>query len=208
MFEKIALVGIGLIGSSLARVIRREGLAGHVAISTRSADDAGAGRGARPRRLLHAPIAAGGGARCRPGHRLGAGRRVGRGGRGDRAGAEAGRDPHRCRLDQGARSSRRCSRMCRPACISSPAIRWPAPRNPGPDAGFADLFENRWCIFTPLPDTDPDGAGEAVGILAPLRRQHRHDGPRASRHGARHRLAPAAHHRLQHRRHRRRSRDR
>lgn len=37
MFEKIALVGIGLIGSSLARVIRREGLASHVAISTRSA---------------------------------------------------------------------------------------------------------------------------------------------------------------------------
>ncbi|TJW31108.1 MAG: prephenate dehydrogenase/arogenate dehydrogenase family protein, partial [Mesorhizobium sp.] len=36
MFEKIALVGIGLIGSSLARVIRREGLASHVAISTRS----------------------------------------------------------------------------------------------------------------------------------------------------------------------------
>ena len=25
----------------------------------------------------------------------------------------------------------------------------------GPDAGFADLFENRWCIFTPLPGTDP-----------------------------------------------------
>ena len=36
MFDKIALVGIGLIGSSLARVIKREGLAGHVAISTRS----------------------------------------------------------------------------------------------------------------------------------------------------------------------------
>ena len=25
----------------------------------------------------------------------------------------------------------------------------------GPDSGFADLFENRWCIFTPLPGTDP-----------------------------------------------------
>ncbi|TIV93543.1 MAG: prephenate/arogenate dehydrogenase family protein, partial [Mesorhizobium sp.] len=37
MFEKIALVGIGLIGSSLARVIRREGLARHIAIATRSA---------------------------------------------------------------------------------------------------------------------------------------------------------------------------
>jgi cyclohexadieny/prephenate dehydrogenase len=25
----------------------------------------------------------------------------------------------------------------------------------GPDAGFAELFENRWCIFTPPPGTDP-----------------------------------------------------
>jgi cyclohexadieny/prephenate dehydrogenase len=25
----------------------------------------------------------------------------------------------------------------------------------GPDAGFAELFENRWCVFTPLPGTDP-----------------------------------------------------
>ncbi|WP_069301542.1 prephenate/arogenate dehydrogenase family protein [Neptunicoccus sediminis] len=25
----------------------------------------------------------------------------------------------------------------------------------GPHAGFADLFKNRWCLFTPLPDTDP-----------------------------------------------------
>ncbi len=26
----------------------------------------------------------------------------------------------------------------------------------GPDAGFAGLFRDRWCIFTPLPDTDAD----------------------------------------------------
>lgn len=25
----------------------------------------------------------------------------------------------------------------------------------GPDAGFPGLFEQRWCIFTPVPDTDP-----------------------------------------------------
>ena len=37
-FEKVALIGIGLIGSSLARVIRREGLANHIAIATRSAE--------------------------------------------------------------------------------------------------------------------------------------------------------------------------
>ena len=38
IYDKIALIGIGLIGSSLARVIRREGLSKHIAISTRSAD--------------------------------------------------------------------------------------------------------------------------------------------------------------------------
>ena len=36
IFSRVALIGIGLIGSSLARRIRRDGLAGHVAISTRS----------------------------------------------------------------------------------------------------------------------------------------------------------------------------
>jgi len=25
----------------------------------------------------------------------------------------------------------------------------------GPSAGFAELFDNRWCILTPLPDSDP-----------------------------------------------------
>ena len=26
----------------------------------------------------------------------------------------------------------------------------------GPDSGFAELYDNRWCILTPLDDTDPD----------------------------------------------------
>lgn len=38
MFERIALVGIGLIGSSIARDIKELGLARHVTISTRSAE--------------------------------------------------------------------------------------------------------------------------------------------------------------------------
>src|SRR5687768_11446824 len=38
LFDKIALIGIGLIGSSLARVVRRENLAGHIAIATRSGE--------------------------------------------------------------------------------------------------------------------------------------------------------------------------
>ncbi|MBT3306443.1 MAG: prephenate/arogenate dehydrogenase family protein [Rhodospirillaceae bacterium] len=38
LFERIALIGIGLIGSSLARAVRQHGLAGHIAICTRSAE--------------------------------------------------------------------------------------------------------------------------------------------------------------------------
>ncbi len=36
LFPRIALIGLGLIGSSLARVARREGLAGHIAGMARS----------------------------------------------------------------------------------------------------------------------------------------------------------------------------
>jgi len=38
LFARVALIGIGLIGSSLARAMRKHNLAGHIAISTRSAD--------------------------------------------------------------------------------------------------------------------------------------------------------------------------
>ncbi len=36
VFERIALIGIGLIGSSVARVAKRDGLANHIAVSARS----------------------------------------------------------------------------------------------------------------------------------------------------------------------------
>jgi cyclohexadieny/prephenate dehydrogenase len=38
MFERVALIGLGLIGSSLCHVMRREGLAGHIAGHARSAE--------------------------------------------------------------------------------------------------------------------------------------------------------------------------
>ena len=37
LIERLALIGIGLIGSSLARVAKEKGLAGHIAISSRTA---------------------------------------------------------------------------------------------------------------------------------------------------------------------------
>ena len=54
----------------------------------------------------------------------------------------------------------------------------------GPGAGFAELFQGRWCIITPLED-DHDGYGDAVGRLkafwerlgstVELMDTHRHD---------------------------------
>ena len=35
LFERVALIGVGLIGSSLARVLRRDGLAGEIVACAR-----------------------------------------------------------------------------------------------------------------------------------------------------------------------------
>ncbi|WP_292511843.1 prephenate/arogenate dehydrogenase family protein [Mesorhizobium sp.] len=153
MFEKIALVGIGLIGSSLARVIHREGLARHVAISTRSettlarAEELGLGtsytmdakeavRGA-DLVIVSVPVGSSG---------------------------EVAEDIAPA-LKQGAILTDVGSTKASVIAQMQPHV--PAgvhfiPGHPlagteksGPDAGFAELFENRWCIFTPLPGTDP-----------------------------------------------------
>ena len=34
----------------------------------------------------------------------------------------------------------------------------------GPDAGFAALFEGRWCIVTPPPDADPDAVETVLAL--------------------------------------------
>ena len=61
LFDRISLVGIGLIGSSLARVIKREGLAGHVAIATRSKDTLKRAEELESRAPLHPPYCTEGG---------------------------------------------------------------------------------------------------------------------------------------------------
>ena len=34
----------------------------------------------------------------------------------------------------------------------------------GPDAGFPELFEGRWCILTPAADADPDAVAKMTGL--------------------------------------------
>ena len=154
MFDKIALVGIGLIGSSLARVIRREGLAGHVAISTRSAstlaraeklslgdsyttDAAEAVRDA-DLVIVSVPVGSSGAVAEEIAPALKAGAIV---------------------TDVGSTKNSVIAQMGphMPAGVHFiPGHPLAGTEKSGPDAGFAELFENRWCIFTPLPGTDPD----------------------------------------------------
>ena len=70
---------------------------------------------------------------------------------------EAGRDRLRCRLGEGLGDRAGRSRICRRACTSCRPIRSPGTEYSGPDAGFATLFLNRWCILTP-----PEGTDEAA----------------------------------------------
>lgn len=153
MFEKIALVGIGLIGSSLARVIRREGLAQHVAIATRSETtlaraselDLGSSYTTDAREavrdadlvIVSVPVGSSGevAEEIAPALKKGAILTdVGS----TKASVIAQIEPH---VPDGVHFI--------------PGHPLAGTEKSGPDAGFAELFENRWCIFTPLAGTDP-----------------------------------------------------
>ena len=152
LFEKIALVGIGLIGSSLAHVARRERLAGHIAISTRSAatlkraEELGLGDSYSTDAkvavkdadlvIVSVPVGASGevAEEIAPALMQGA-----------------------ILTDVGSTKASVIAQMQPhvPAGVHFiPGHPLAGTEKSGPDAGFADLFENRWCIFTPLPDTD------------------------------------------------------
>lgn len=157
LFQRLALIGMGLIGSSLARVCRRKGLARAIIASDRSAavrakvealglaDEvaetaAGAAAGADLIILCAPPGAMGTIAKDIAGH-----------------------------LKPGAILSDVAS--VKAAIIKMVAPHLPAgvhfvPAHPvagteqsGPEAGFSTLFLNRWSIITPPEGTDPKAIG-------------------------------------------------
>jgi cyclohexadieny/prephenate dehydrogenase len=154
-FERLALVGVGLIGSSIARAVRAQRLAGSIVATARSA--------ATRRRVMELGLAdqvvdtnaaAVAGADlvivCIPVGQCGA------------AAREIG--PH---LRPGAIVSDVGSvkaQVMRDMAPHLPASVHFVPAHPvagteysGPDAGFAELFIGRWCILTP-----PQGADAAA----------------------------------------------
>ena len=151
-FERLALIGVGLIGSSISHAARRAGLVGEIVASSATAATRAkiADLGLADRVV---PTAAEAVARadlvilCTPVGVYGA------------IAAEIG--PH---LADGAIVSDVGS-------VKAAVVRDIAPHLPphvhfvpghpiagteqsGPEAGFAELFDNRWCILTPVPGTD------------------------------------------------------
>ncbi len=152
IYDKIALIGIGLIGSSLARVIRREGLAKQIAISTRSAAtlarakelglgnsyaaDAGEAVTDADLIIVSVPVGSSGDVAKQIGPHLKPGAVV---------------------TDVGSTKQSVVAQMQPhiPAAVHFiPGHPIAGTEKSGPDAGFAELFENRWCVLTPVEGTD------------------------------------------------------
>ena len=156
------MIGIGLIGSSIARMIKREGLAGHVAVSARSQesldtslelgfadsvtlDQEEAVRDAdlviicSPISTYNSVIEA-----IAPGLKKGA--IVSDVGSVKQA-VMRDLEPH---IPDGVHLV--------------PAHPVSGTEHSGPEAGFAELFEDRWCILTPPPGTDEKSVEAVAGF--------------------------------------------
>ena len=160
MFQKISLIGLGLIGSSLCHVIRREGLAGKIVGSARSAEtrhkavDLGLVDemfGTSAEAVAGADLVV----LCAP---VGAFKSIA---------AEIGAhlSPGAIITDVGSVKEA----VVKDVMPHLPASVHLIPGHPvagteesGPESGFAELFHDRWCIITP-----PDGADQtAIDRLA------------------------------------------
>jgi cyclohexadieny/prephenate dehydrogenase len=151
-FDTIALVGIGLIGSSIAREIKDKGLAGSVVVSTRS--DATLKRAEELKLgdryttsaadavkdadlvIVSVPVGASGAVAAEIAANLKPGAIVTDVGS-TKGSVIAQMGPH---MPQGVHFI--------------PGHPIAGTEYSGPDAGFIGLFKGRWCILTPLPETD------------------------------------------------------
>ena len=162
LFDTVCLIGIGLIGSSLARVIRREGLARHITACARSdttldkvmelklADAVSKDPGEAVRDadlvVISTPISTNGAIAEAIGPYLKPGAIVTDVGSVKQAVIAAIR-PH---IPEGVHFV--------------PGHPLAGTEKSGPEAGFATLFENRWCVLTPEPGTDSDAVARVADL--------------------------------------------
>ncbi|TVS00086.1 MAG: prephenate/arogenate dehydrogenase family protein [Rhodospirillales bacterium] len=164
-FERVAIIGIGLIGSSLARVLRRDNLAGHIAVCARSHATLDVARAlgladsttTDPRQVVEGADLV---MLCTP---LGTYAAIAEAmGPGLRAGC----------IVSDVGSAKRCViRDVSPYLADGihlvPGHPIAGTEHSGPEAGFAELFRDRFCVLTPPPGTD----AAAVARVAALWRQ-------------------------------------
>ena len=152
LFQRVALIGLGLIGSSLARVIKREGLAGHVAGTARSQKTRDKAWELGFLDSIHPdPAACVAGADlvviCAP---LGAYAEIG----------AAMRDhlAHGAIVSDVGSAKQSVIRDLGPVIPDGvhliPGHPVAGTEHSGPEAGFPELFQGRWCILTPPPGSD------------------------------------------------------
>jgi cyclohexadieny/prephenate dehydrogenase len=166
IFSRLALIGIGLIGSSIALAARHAGVVGHVAINSRTPKTLARAEELRLGDSYHAdPAEAVRDADCvilcAP---VGASAAI--------AEAIAGAlKPGAIVSDVGSVKSSVVAQM---APFIPKEVHF-VPAHPvagteysGPDAGFADLFQNRWCILTPPAGTDPDAVARLAAFWSAL----------------------------------------
>jgi cyclohexadieny/prephenate dehydrogenase len=166
LFDRAALIGIGLIGSSLAHAMRRGGLAGAISGFAKSEATRSKARELGIVDTVHETAAeavreADLVVLCVP---IGAYREIA---------ASIAKDlkPGAILTDVGS---------VKGAVVRDVAPHVPAgvhfiPGHPiagteqsGPEAGFAELFDNRWCILTPLPGSDPEAVEKLEALWRAL----------------------------------------
>jgi cyclohexadieny/prephenate dehydrogenase len=152
MFDKIALIGIGLIGGSIALEARKRGLARSIVAATRSAETAATANRLKLTDHCGTDIAAAVKDAdlvvvCTP---------VGACGPAARAMAPALK-PGAIVSDVGSVKQTVIADMAPhlPKNVHFvPAHPVAGTEHSGPEAAIYDLFQGRWCILTPLPDSD------------------------------------------------------
>lgn len=178
-FDRVALIGIGLIGSSISHAIRRRGLAktivghAHTAQTRETAMRLGL-----VSEVFETAAEAAQGADlvilCTPVGVCGALTQQ----------MQAHLQPGCILTDVGSVKAaivRDCQPFVPPGVHFIPGHPIAGTENSGPESGFASLFDNRWCVLTPVADTDPTAIArlkafwEACGSNVELMGAEHHD---------------------------------
>ncbi len=153
MFDKIALIGIGLIGGSIALAARRGGLAKEIVAATRSAETAATANRLKLADHCGTDLAAA----CKDADLVIVCTPVGACGPAAKAIAPALKKG--CIVSDVGSVKQSVIDAMKPHIPAGvhfvPAHPVAGTENSGPEAGFAELFDGRWTILTPLPDSDP-----------------------------------------------------